>query len=96
MSAQRGSRGDRAADDVTSVLLSGGTYRTLAEQVLSPAEERFERARRTAGFVLAPLVAVAVLLAPLELRRRSTGSPRSCSVSWCCGSANRCPSRSAG
>lgn len=58
---------DRAAEEVTSVLLSGGTYRTLAEQVLSPAEERFERARRTVGILAAPLVTVAVLPAPLDL-----------------------------
>jgi hypothetical protein len=36
----------------------GGTYKTLDEQreVLSPAEERFERRRRTIGLFLGPLV----------------------------------------
>lgn len=42
----------------------GGTYRTLDEQsgTLSPAEEKFERARRTAGLWAGPLVGVAVYL----------------------------------
>ncbi|GLW05289.1 di- and tricarboxylate transporter [Microtetraspora sp. NBRC 13810] len=41
------------------------TYRTLDEirETLSPAEERFERARRTAGLALAPLGGLAVFLA---------------------------------
>ncbi|KAA5826479.1 DASS family sodium-coupled anion symporter [Saccharopolyspora hirsuta] len=52
---------------VTSVLLSGSTYRGLGEQVLSPAEERFERARRTAGLFLAPALAVLFLLLPTQL-----------------------------
>ena len=36
-----------------------GTYETLAEQreVLTPAEERFERARQTIGLVLIPVMA---------------------------------------
>ncbi|MFI6291735.1 SLC13 family permease [Nonomuraea sp. NPDC050790] len=40
------------------------TYRTLDEirETLSPAEERFERARRTTGLVAAPLVGVVVYL----------------------------------
>ncbi len=38
--------------------------RTPAERI-SEGEERFERARRTAGFVLAPLVFTALLAAPL-------------------------------
>ncbi|HEX2414806.1 MAG TPA: DASS family sodium-coupled anion symporter [Thermoleophilaceae bacterium] len=49
----------------------GGTYRTLDEQSqegrLSPAEERFERRRRTIGLFLGPLAFAAVLLAPLGL-----------------------------
>lgn len=53
--------------DVTSVLLTGSTYRSLGEQVLSPKEERFERGRRTAGFVLAPLATVVFLLMPISL-----------------------------
>ncbi len=49
----------------------GGTYRTLDEQTeagrLSPAEQRFERRRRTVGLFLGPLVFAAVLLFPFEL-----------------------------
>ena len=55
------------AQSVTSVLLSGSTYRGLGEQVLSPAEERFERARRTVGLLLAPVVTIAFLLLPTQL-----------------------------
>lgn len=58
---------DSGRQDVTSVLLTGSTYRSLGEQVLSPHEERFERIRRTTGFVLAPLVTVAFLLLPTGL-----------------------------
>ncbi|MBK1785221.1 SLC13 family permease [Prauserella cavernicola] len=52
---------------VTSALLSGSTYRGLAEQKLTPAEERFERARRTVGFFLAPAVTIVFLLLPTGL-----------------------------
>jgi hypothetical protein len=42
--------------DVQQALLGGATYRSLGEQRLSPAEERFEKGRRTVGLFLAPLV----------------------------------------
>jgi sodium-dependent dicarboxylate transporter 2/3/5 len=47
----------------------GGTYRTLDEQAgrLSPAEERFERRRRTIGLCLGPAVFAAMLLIPFDL-----------------------------
>jgi sodium-dependent dicarboxylate transporter 2/3/5 len=47
----------------------GGTYKTLAEQreVLTPAEERFERARQTVGLVLGPVAFLIVYLVPLPL-----------------------------
>jgi sodium-dependent dicarboxylate transporter 2/3/5 len=49
----------------------GGTYRTLDEQSeegrLSPAEERFERRRRTVGLFLGPIAFAVVLLAPFDL-----------------------------
>ena len=49
----------------------GGTYRTLDEQTeagrLSPAEERFERRRRTVGLFLGPLLFAVVLLIPFDL-----------------------------
>ena len=39
------------------------TYRTLDEQAprLSPAEERFERGRRTIGLFLGPLLSITIL-----------------------------------
>jgi solute carrier family 13 (sodium-dependent dicarboxylate transporter), member 2/3/5 len=47
----------------------GATYRTLDEQAgrLSPAEERFERRRRTIGLFLGPAVFAAMLLIPFDL-----------------------------
>jgi solute carrier family 13 (sodium-dependent dicarboxylate transporter), member 2/3/5 len=48
-------------------LLGGATYRSLGEQQLSPAEERFERGRRTIGLFLAPAVALAFLALPLDM-----------------------------
>jgi sodium-dependent dicarboxylate transporter 2/3/5 len=49
----------------------GATYRTLDEQTeagrLSPAEERFERRRRTVGLFLGPLLFALVLLIPFDL-----------------------------
>lgn len=56
---QQGGAGEGAA-----TVMRGGTYRTLDEQsgVLSPAEERFERLRRTIGLVAGPLLAVVVWL----------------------------------
>jgi sodium-dependent dicarboxylate transporter 2/3/5 len=57
------------AEADTPKLGRGGTYRTLDEQAprLSPAEERFERARRTIGLFLGPLLFVAVLVFPFDL-----------------------------
>jgi hypothetical protein len=47
------------------------TYRTFDEQrgQLSPAEERFERWRRTVGLFAGPATALLVLLLPLDLDR---------------------------
>ena len=47
----------------------GKTYRTLDEQAerLSPAEERFERGRRTVGLFLGPPAFVLMLLLPFDL-----------------------------
>ncbi|TYB58937.1 DASS family sodium-coupled anion symporter [Nonomuraea sp. PA05] len=53
--------------DVDQALLGHATYRSLGEQRLTPAEERFERARRTTGLWLAPLVTVAFLLLPIGM-----------------------------
>src|SRR5687767_7001302 len=62
MAEQRESRED-ALERIARV----GTYRTLGEQKLSPAEERFEKARRTIGLFLAPLIFVVFLLLPLDM-----------------------------
>ena len=47
----------------------GATYRTLEEQEgkLSPAEQRFERARRTIGLFVGPAALLLVLALPLDL-----------------------------
>lgn len=54
---------------MTTEFSRGDTYKTLDEQQerLSPAEERFERARRTSGLFLGPLVFVVVLVLPFDL-----------------------------
>jgi sodium-dependent dicarboxylate transporter 2/3/5 len=56
-----------ARTDVDKALLGNATYRSLGQQQLSPAEERFEKGRRTTGFWLAPLVVLVFLLLPLDL-----------------------------
>nr|WP_221374550.1 DASS family sodium-coupled anion symporter [Actinoplanes polyasparticus] len=56
-----------AKTDVESRLLGGATYRSLGEQQLSPAEERFERGRRTVGLFLAPAVTLVFLALPLSI-----------------------------
>jgi solute carrier family 13 (sodium-dependent dicarboxylate transporter), member 2/3/5 len=53
--------------DVEKALLGGATYKSLGEQVLSEREERFERRRRTLGFVLAPIAGVVLYFLPLDL-----------------------------
>ncbi|MDF2968977.1 MAG: anion transporter [Nocardioidaceae bacterium] len=53
--------------DVEKALLGGSTYRGIAEQQLSPGEERFERRRRTTGLFLAPLVTIVFYFLPLDL-----------------------------
>lgn len=53
--------------DVDKALLGSATYRSLGEQTLSPAEERFEKGRRTIGLFLAPLVTIVFLALPLSM-----------------------------
>ncbi|WP_327588126.1 DASS family sodium-coupled anion symporter [Nonomuraea sp. NBC_00507] len=53
--------------DVDQALLGHATYRSLGEQKLSAPEERFEKARRTTGMWLAPLITVVFLLLPLGM-----------------------------
>jgi sodium-dependent dicarboxylate transporter 2/3/5 len=47
----------------------GGTYKTFDEQreILSPAEQRFEKARQTTGLILGPIALLVMLLVPLPL-----------------------------
>jgi solute carrier family 13 (sodium-dependent dicarboxylate transporter), member 2/3/5 len=59
-----------AKTDVETALLGGATYRSLGEQRLSEAEERFEKGRRTTGLWLAPLVAIVFLALPLDMAPR--------------------------
>jgi solute carrier family 13 (sodium-dependent dicarboxylate transporter), member 2/3/5 len=61
---------DVSEDDLVEQFLRGGTYKGVAEQRLSPAEERFERGRRTVGLVLAPIVCIAMLLIPFDLEQK--------------------------
>lgn len=53
--------------DVDKALLGSATYRSLGEQRLSPAEERFEKGRRTVGLFLAPVVTIGFLALPLNM-----------------------------
>lgn len=53
--------------DVEKALLGHATYRSLGEQKLSPAEERFEKGRRTVGLFLAPVVTIIFLALPLGM-----------------------------
>jgi sodium-dependent dicarboxylate transporter 2/3/5 len=61
----------RRSGVVSESVRPGGTYKTLAEQreVLTPAEERFERARQTIGLILGPVVFLIVYFLPLPLER---------------------------
>jgi len=52
---------------IEKALLGGATYKSLGEQKLSPAEERFEKGRRTVGLFLAPAVALIFLALPLDM-----------------------------
>ena len=55
--------------DVDAAFQGSATYRSLGEQQLSPAEERFEKGRRTVGLFLAPVVTIVFALLPLDLPR---------------------------
>src|SRR3712207_1591501 len=55
--------------DVDAAFRGSATYRSLGEQELSPAEERFEKGRRTVGLFLAPLVTIVFALLPIDLPR---------------------------
>jgi solute carrier family 13 (sodium-dependent dicarboxylate transporter), member 2/3/5 len=62
-----GQQGQRT--DVDAAFRGSATYRSLGEQELSPAEERFEKARRTVGLFLAPVVTIVFALLPIDLPR---------------------------
>jgi sodium-dependent dicarboxylate transporter 2/3/5 len=55
--------------DVDAAFRGHATYRSLGEQQLSPAEEKFEKGRRTVGLFLAPLVTLVFALLPIDLPR---------------------------
>src|SRR5687768_4155196 len=55
--------------DVDAAFRGSATYRSLGEQELSPAEERFEKGRRTVGLFLAPAVTIIFALLPVDLPR---------------------------
>jgi sodium-dependent dicarboxylate transporter 2/3/5 len=55
--------------DVDAAFRGSATYRSLGEQQLSPAEERFEKGRRTVGLFLAPVVTIVFALLPIDLPR---------------------------
>lgn len=58
---------ERERTDVEKALLGGTTYRSLTEQRLSPAEEKFEKGRRLVGWFLAPSVALLFGFLPLDM-----------------------------
>ena len=66
---QRAPASPQNGDSPEENLTGRGTYKTLDEQQgrLSPAEERFERQRRTIGLFLGPIVLGAMLLIPFDL-----------------------------
>ena len=64
---EKGPAGTGTTIDAEQQIAQTGTYRSLGEQKLSPKEERFERARRTAGLFLAPAVILIFLALPLDL-----------------------------
>ena len=55
--------------DVDAAFRGSATYRSLGEQELSPAEERFEKGRRTIGLFLAPAITIVFALLPIDLPR---------------------------
>ena len=56
---------------MTEDVRPSGTYKTLDEQreVLTPAEQRFEKARQTIGLFLGPVVLLVMYFLPLPLER---------------------------
>ncbi|MGY2127427.1 hypothetical protein [Blastococcus sp. SYSU DS0617] len=71
-------RGTGQRTDVDAAFRGSATYRSLGEQELSPAEEKFERGRRTVGLFLAPVVTIVFALVPIDLPRDQHLLARSC------------------
>jgi solute carrier family 13 (sodium-dependent dicarboxylate transporter), member 2/3/5 len=69
MTATERQRSQVQRTDVDAAFRGSATYRSLGEQELSPAEERFERGRRTVGLFLAPVVTIVFALLPIDLPR---------------------------
>lgn len=65
--------------DVDKALLGSATYRSLGEQRLTPAEERFEKGRRTVGLFLARSSRSSSWCCRSTSRRSNRRSPPSCS-----------------
>ena len=61
----------------------GGTYKTFDEQreVLSPAEQRFEKARQTTGLILGPIVLLVMLARARQRVIHAAERPSSCAKS---------------
>ena len=78
-SPEMSERGESHGDALERIA-GAGTYRTLGEQKLSPAEERFEKGRRTVGLFLAPALFVDL---PAAAARHGVGRSRS-SPPRCC------------
>ncbi len=53
MTATERQQGSGRRTDVDAAFRGSATYRSLGEQQLSPAEEKFEKGRRTIGLFLA-------------------------------------------
>jgi sodium-dependent dicarboxylate transporter 2/3/5 len=58
-----------ASEDDDLVLHSGATYAGIAEQKLSPQEERFEKIRRTSGLIVGPILLLVLAVVPMRLPR---------------------------
>ncbi|MGY1636282.1 SLC13 family permease [Geodermatophilus sp. SYSU D00742] len=69
MTATENRPGSGRRTDVDAAFRGSATYRSLGEQTLSPAEERFEKGRRTVGLFLAPIVTIVFALLPIGLPR---------------------------
>jgi sodium-dependent dicarboxylate transporter 2/3/5 len=69
MTATESRPGSGQRTDVDAAFRGSATYRSLGEQTLSPAEERFEKGRRTVGLFLAPVVTIVFAVLPIDLPR---------------------------